>query len=52
MLDFLKRLFFPTTVLLVFLSFPTFASAQQSAMNYFVDGVEAFEAASYQEAIS
>jgi len=51
MLDFLKRLFFPTTVLLVFLPFPTFASAQQSAMNYFVDGVEAFEAASYQEAI-
>ncbi|NVM25914.1 MAG: tetratricopeptide repeat protein, partial [Desulfobacterales bacterium] len=51
MREFLKRFFFPVTVLLIFLSFPSFASAQQSAMNYFVDGVEAFEAASYQEAI-
>ncbi len=40
------------SVLLFVLSFTIFASAQQSAMNYFVDGVEAFEAASYQEAIS
>jgi tetratricopeptide (TPR) repeat protein len=51
MYEFLKRFSFPIPVLLIFLSFPAFASAQQSAMNYFVDGVEAFEAASYQEAI-
>lgn len=51
MLDRLKKCLFHTTVLLTFLSFPSFASAQQSAMNYFVDGVEAFEAASYEEAI-
>lgn len=51
MRQFLKRFSFPVTVLVVFLSFPSLASAQQSAMNYFVDGVEAFEAASYQEAI-
>jgi len=52
MRDRLKGFFLHIIVLLTFLSLPTFASAQQSAMNYFVDGVEAFEAASYQEAIS
>jgi len=50
MREFLKRSFLHLIVLL-FLSFPAFASAHQSAMNYFVDGVEAFESASYQEAI-
>jgi len=40
------------SALLVALSFTIFAFAQQSAMNYFVDGVEAFESGSYQEAIS
>jgi len=40
-----------TCILSVFLSLTFFASAQQSAMNYFADGVEAFDSASYQEAI-
>ncbi len=48
----LRRSFFPIILLAIFLSFPPLASAQQSAMNYFVDGVEAFEAGSFQEAIS
>jgi len=48
---FLKRSFFHTSLLLILLCFIPLASAQQNAMNYFVDGVEAFEAASYQAAI-
>ena len=51
MLDRLKGFFLHISVLLIFLFFPSFASAQQSAMNYFVDGVEAFEAGSYRKAI-
>ena len=35
-----------------FLLLPGTASAQQSAMNHFVDGVEAYEMGSYQEAIT
>lgn len=35
----------------VLLSFTFLASAQQSAMNYFADGVDAFDSSAYQEAI-
>ena len=38
-------------ILYVFLSFTFLASAQQSAMNYFADGVEAFEMADYEESL-
>ncbi len=48
----LRRSFFPIILLAIFLSFSPLASAQQSAMNYFVNGVEAFEVGSFQEAIS
>lgn len=39
-------------VLFSLLLLPGTASAQQSAMNHFVDGVEAYEIGSYQEAIT
>ncbi len=39
-------------ILFSFLLLPVTASAQQNAMNHFVDGVEAYESGSYQEAIN
>lgn len=42
----------PLVVLLTSFSLSSIASAQQSSMNYFADGVEAFEAGSYQEALT
>ncbi|MBL7177860.1 MAG: tetratricopeptide repeat protein [Desulfobacteraceae bacterium] len=51
MLDLLKKLCSPTIVVLIFLTFTPFASAQQNAMNYFVDGVDAFEDGLYEDAV-
>ncbi|MCK4389011.1 MAG: tetratricopeptide repeat protein [Desulfobacterales bacterium] len=39
------------TLLLICLCFPLTLPAQQSALNYFVDGVEAYDMADYEEAI-
>lgn len=52
MRELIKRSFIPIFLLPIFICFSSFASAQQSAMNHFADGVEFFEAGSYQEAIS
>ena len=41
-----------TAILLILLVFPPTTLAQQSAANYFMDGVEAYDMGSYQEAIS
>jgi tetratricopeptide (TPR) repeat protein len=51
MLDLLKKLYSPIIVALLFLSISPFASAQQDAMNYFVDGVDAFEDGLYEDAV-
>ena len=49
--NFLKRPLSLIYLLLVVFFFPFFASAEESAMNYFVDGIEAFDTASYEDAI-
>jgi len=46
------RNFASTVVLVFYLFIPATTSAQQSAMNHFVDGVEAYESGSYQGAIT